>query len=264
MKFLTDISIYSLLPHFSDISQKEAILSSRLCKASTLSNLFTSFKKVKRLLKVTALQRTILAKIVILSVCVLYLKTDATAQGQRFKAGINLGLTAAQINGDDSAEFNKLGITAGLRAYTMLTEKSDIVIEILYSQRGSRTKLLANSVGPDQLINLQYIEVPVIYTIKDWYQDDGDYHKMHFQAGLSYGRLFGSRFENTGLSVTQPFLLENDFSWLAGITFHANEHVGFYARYTRSMNLLYKNTDTNPNANSLLSFYLTFGGVYVF
>ncbi|MEM1120615.1 MAG: porin family protein [Bacteroidota bacterium] len=185
-------------------------------------------------------------------------------QVQRFKAGINLGLTAAQINGDESAEFNKLGVTAGLRAYTMLTEKSDLLIEILYSQRGSRTKLLANSVGPDQLINLQYIEVPVIYTIKDWYQEKEDYHKMHFQAGLSYGRLFGSRFENTGLSVTQPFLRENDFSWLAGITFHTSKHVGFYGRYTRSMNLLYRNTDTNPNANSLLSFYLTFGGVYVF
>lgn len=190
--------------------------------------------------------------------------TVLQSQTQRFKAGLNLGITAAQINGDDSAEFNKLGLTAGLRAYTILTEKSDLIIEILYSQRGSRTKLVANAAGPDQLINLQYIEVPIIYTIKDWYQEDKDYHKMHFQAGLSYGRLFNSRFENTGLFVTQPFLRENDFSWLAGITFHTSAHVGFYARYTRSMNLLYKNTDANPNANSLLSFYLTFGGVYVF
>lgn len=191
-------------------------------------------------------------------------QSNTFGQTQRFKAGINLGLTAAQINGDDSAEFNKLGLTAGVRVYTILTEKSDLIIEILYSQRGSRTKLLANASGPDQLINLQYIEVPVIYTIKDWYQEDEDYHKMHFQAGLSYGRLFNSKFESTGLSVTQPFLRENDFSWLAGITFHTNAHVGFYARYTRSMNLLYKNTHSNPNENSLLSFYLTFGGVYVF
>ena len=44
----------------------------------------------------------------------------AEAQSQRFKAGINIGLTAAQINGDESAEFNKLGLTAGVRAYTCL------------------------------------------------------------------------------------------------------------------------------------------------
>jgi len=194
----------------------------------------------------------------------LFQETSIFGQTQRFKAGLNLGLTAAQINGDESAEFNKLGITAGVRAYTILTEKSDLIIEILYSQRGSRTKLAANSAGFNQLINLQYIEVPIIYTIKDWYQEGEDYHKMHFQAGVSYGRLFDSKFENTGLSVTQPFLRENDFSWLAGITFHTSSHVGFYARYTRSMNLLYKNTASNPNANSLLSFYLTFGGVYVF
>ena len=87
---------------------------------------------------------------------------------------------------------------------------------------------------------------------------------MHFQAGLSYGRLFNTSFVDSPLAPTGPFFRENDFSWLAGITFHTNAHVGFYARYTRSMNLLFKNTDTNPNANSLLSFFLTFGGTYVF
>ena len=190
--------------------------------------------------------------------------SNLTAQEQRFKAGITLGLTAAQINGDDSADFNKLGISAGIKAITILTPKSDMVIELLYSQRGSRTTFGKNSGVPDRFINLQYIEVPVIYTIKDWYQEDDDYHKMHFQGGLSYGRLFGSSFENSPLEAASPFFRENDFSWILGITFHANANTGFFARYTRSMNLLYKNDTTNPNVNSLLSFFLTFGGTYVF
>ena len=194
----------------------------------------------------------------------LFSQVYTSAQTQRFKAGFNVGLTAAQINGDDSAEFNKLGLTAGVRAYTVLTPKTDIIIEILFSQRGSRTAFGNNSNIPTQIINLNYIEVPIIYTIKDWYQEDEDYHKMHFQAGLSYGRLFNTSFVDSPLAPTEPFLRENDFSWLAGITFHTNAHVGFYARYTRSINLLFKNTDTNPNANSLLSFFLTFGGTYVF
>ena len=194
---------------------------------------------------------------------IFFVSTNIFAQ-QRFKAGINIGLTAAQINGDESAEFNKLGLTAGVRAYTILTEKSDILIEILFSQRGSRTKVINGTTVPQKIIQLNYIEVPVIYTIKDWYQDDDDYYKMHFQAGLSYGRLFSSQFENTALEVTAPFLRENDFSWLAGITFHTNAHVGFYARYTRSINLLFKNEADNPNANSLLGYFLTFGGTYVF
>lgn len=201
--------------------------------------------------------------LICLSCCFLFLKVDNFAQ-QRFKAGLNIGLTAAQINGDESADFNKLGLTAGVRAYTILTEKSDIIIEILFSQRGSRTKVLNNSTAPQKIINLNYIEVPIIYTIKDWYQEDEDYHKMHFQAGLSYGRLFSNEFKNTALEVTAPFLRENDFSWLASITFHTNAHLGFYARYTRSMNLLFKNEADNPNANSLLGYFLTFGGTYVF
>jgi len=199
-----------------------------------------------------------------LIVFIVFIQTNNFAQQQRFKAGLNIGLTAAQINGDESAEFNKLGFTAGVRAYTILNQKSDILIEILFSQRGSRTKVLNGVTIPQKIINLNYIEVPVIYTFKDWYQEEEDYHKMHFQAGLSYGRLFSSQFENTALEVTAPFLRENDFSWLAGITFHTNAHVGFYARYTRSINLLFRNEADNPNANSLLSFFLTFGGTYVF
>lgn len=199
-----------------------------------------------------------------LFIFLLFSQLTTTAQAQRFKAGFNVGLTAAQINGDDSAEFNKLGLSAGLRAYTILTPKSDIIIEILFSQRGSRTKFGNNSNIPSQLIKLNYIEVPIIYTIKDWYQADDDYYKMHFQAGLSYGRLFNTSFVDSPLAPTGPFYRENDFSWLAGITFHTNAHIGFYARYTRSINLLFKNTANNPNANSLLSFFLTFGGTYVF
>ena len=182
--------------------------------------------------------------ICIIAVCFLQ-QINTFAQAQRFKAGLNLGVTASQINGDDSASFNKLGISAGIRAYTILTPKSDIILEILFSQRGSRTELLRNSGVPQRVINLNYIEVPLIYTIKDWYQEDEDYHKMHFQAGLSYGRLFSTRFDESPLQDVAPFFRENDFSWLAGITFHTNAHTGFYARYTRSINLLFKNTPNN-------------------
>jgi hypothetical protein len=189
---------------------------------------------------------------------------NLNAQGQRFKAGLTLGVTAAQINGDDSANFNKLGFSAGLKAITILTSKSDVHIELLYSQRGSRTELGGNSGLPQRIINLHYIEVPIIYTLKDWYQEEEDYHKMHFQAGLSYGRLFSSSFQDSPLEAAAPFFRENDFSWVAGLTFHTSAHLGFFGRYTRSINLLYKNNGTNPNVNSLLSFFLTFGGTYIF
>lgn len=197
--------------------------------------------------------------------CLFFIKIDLSAQVQRFKAGFNFGLTAAQIDGDDANKFNKLGLTAGLSAYTVLTPKADLIIEMLYSQRGSRTALNTTTSNlPVQIINLHYLEIPIIYSFKDWYQEDADYFKMNFQVGLSYGRLFKSRFKESPFVAVAPFFRENDFSWLVSVTYHTNENMGFYARYTRSINLLFKNDGTNPNANSLLSFFLSFGGRYVF
>jgi len=183
---------------------------------------------------------------------------------QRFKAGLVLGITAAQINGDNSAKFNKLGINAGLKLNTILTDRSDFIVEILFSQRGSQTELIPSSGIQQQKIHLDYIEVPIIYNYKDWLDKKEDYYKMHFHAGFSYGRLFNTRFDNSPLEEAGPFFRENDFSWLAGITFFTNEHIGIFARYNRSINLLFKNTPTNPNTNSLLGFFLSFGGNYVF
>ena len=188
---------------------------------------------------------------------------DAQAQ-QRFQAGVILGVTAAQINGDNSAQFNKLGLTGGLKVITILTDKSDFILEILYSQRGSRTELLSGSGQLRQTVHLDYIEVPLIFNYKDWLDKDGDFYKMHFQGGLSYGRLFNTRFENSPLDEAGPFFRENDFGWLFGITFFPNQHFGFSARYNRSINLLFKSTQTNPNVNSLLSYFLNFSGTYVF
>lgn len=183
---------------------------------------------------------------------------------QRFRAGIILGATASQINGDDSAQFNKLGITAGLKVNTILTDKSDFIIEILLSQRGSQTELFSQSAALQRTIHLDYIQVPLIFNYKDWLDEDDDYYKLHFQAGLSYGRLFNTRFENSPLEEAGPFFRQNDISWLAGATFFANDHLGFFARYNRSINLLFKTSSSNPNVNSLLSYFLSFGGNYVF
>ncbi len=194
----------------------------------------------------------------------LVISFNALTAQQRFQAGIVLGVTASQINGDNSAQFNKLGLTAGLKVNTILTNKSDFIIEILLSQRGSQTELLPRSGALQQTIHLDYIQVPVLFNYKDWLSEEEDYYKMHFQGGLSYGRLFSTRFDNSPIEEAGPFFRKDDISWMAGMTFFANEHLGFFARYNRSINLLFKNSSSNPNVNSLLSYFLSFGANYVF
>ena len=194
---------------------------------------------------------------------------SAQGQEERFGAAIILGTNAAQLNGDNSAGFNKLGITAGIKGIAYLTERLDLNVEMLYSQRGSQFDLF----GPDRdafKINLDYLEIPVAISIKDWLiSDNGDeFYKVHAHAGLSYARLISSQISDPA-GVNDDVLNENfkdsDVSWFFGGGVMFTSHVGLSLRYTRALGLAYE--DVNPvsgNTVVLKSYYLTFRGEYKF
>jgi len=189
---------------------------------------------------------------------------QADAQVQRFKAGLVLGVNAAQINGDASAGFNKLGLQGGLRGVVVINDKVEISTELLFSQRGARNNLVGPSANFNDL-RLNFVEIPAIFNFKDWYLEDLDFYKFNFYAGLSFGRLISSTTNNI---VWEPFLIQfnkNDFSWLAGATFYTRPNLGFGLRYTRFITRLYKPALTGPGlALPLRSFFLTFQAVYMF
>ena len=196
-------------------------------------------------------------------VFILFALADS-AYGQRFKAGVVFGLNAAQIDGDNTAGFNKAGLHGGLRGVTVLGQKSEISFELLLSQRGSRAGLVAGNLNDPQKISLNYVEVPVIFNYKDWLDEDG-WYKLNFSGGLSFGRLLGTKIQDISVDALSPFFNNNDLGILFGATFYINEHFGITARYTRSLTLLYNNNkNTQINAKSLLSYFLTFRGVYMF
>lgn len=182
---------------------------------------------------------------------------------QRFKAGVIAGLNASQINGDDSYGFNKLGLVGGLRGVVILTPKSELSFELLFSQQGSRTELTTNGVANQNRIHLNYAAIPVVFNYLDW---DGDgYYRLHFHGGASYGRLLDATVDDFSYEAVANEFNQNDISLLAGATYYVNEHIGITGRYTRSINLLFNNDKvTSVNANSLVGFFLTFHGVYMF
>jgi len=178
------------------------------------------------------------------------------------------GMNAAQINGDNYAGFNKAGIEGGLRATVRFSEKTDLGLELLFSQRGSSsTRNESNSNDPFN-INLNYASIPVTYNYKDWYMED-DYYRVHFHVGLNYARLIGSKIITDG-SIDPDldnFFNKNDLSWLVGATYYINEHFGLTARYTRFITLLYNREKAGPNApneDPLRSMFLTFSAIYMF
>ncbi|MES2702238.1 MAG: porin family protein [Bacteroidota bacterium] len=104
-----------------------------------------------------------------------------------FYGGVIGGVNFSQIDGDNFAGYNKVGFNVGAIVYTKFDEHIAASLEILYSQKGSRSTKWAESETPgiyvvEHRIKLNYAEVPVMINYFDR-------RKSHFGAGLSYSQL---------------------------------------------------------------------------
>lgn len=208
--------------------------------------------------------RLLLALLIVL----FFIPAESSAQDtpvRRFKGGVTAGFNVAQVEGDMSAGYNKFGFQGGLRVAIVLKEKMDLGIEMLFSQRGSAQRN-PNLGQPIFKLTLNYIEVPVLFNYMDWLSEDESYYKLHFHAGLSYGRLFGFSTDDNTLSSLSDFFRKNDISWIGGATFYVNSNLGFTARYSRSLSPFFVNSDAPgvPNANSLVAYQISFHTLYMF
>ncbi|MEO1262926.1 MAG: porin family protein [Bacteroidota bacterium] len=208
-------------------------------------------------------------KTLFLFLVVLLFQVDSSAQ-QRFKAGVIAGLNASQIQNDDVGGYNRLRIQGGLRAIAIFTEKMDLNIELLYSQRGSYatdgSPVCFN--GPLD-ITANYIEIPVLWTLKDWLHETDDYYRIQASAGLSYGRLISASSIGSCHDGLADLFNKNDVSFTIGAEYFATEHFTIGFRWSRSLNLLYnrkKGEELMPSRseNSLQGFFLSFRAGYIF
>lgn len=178
-----------------------------------------------------------------------FLMMTVTLRSQGFKAMAIVGLNASQIDGDNLYGFKKLGLSAGGRLSYTNVKTVDYAIEMLYSQRGSSVNYFNNR--EEEKINLNYLELPVIISLRDWYQEKDGYYKVRAEGGLSYGYLFGA--QATGFDVT--ILRTHDISWLIGAGINFNKRIGFSIRYTSSFMDMFND---NPDKNTYKSYFLTF------
>jgi len=196
----------------------------------------------------------------------------------RFKAGIIAGVTASQIDGDFSAGYNKLGLQGGLRVIARLTEKTDASLEFLFSQRGAQEELVQNKFGdPLNAITFNYVEIPVQWHYKDWLIEGDDasknFYRVSFNAGLSYARLIGFSLKDgpdnkyyAFSDVIPDVIKKNDISLVLGINFMVNRHLGFTARFNRSVVYMYDPRDHQnpPFTRAWNGHCLYFQTVYLF
>lgn len=185
--------------------------------------------------------------IVIITLILIVACQKVNAQG--FKAMGIVGLNASQIDGDNLYGFNKLGLTVGGRLSYTNVKTVDYAMEMLYSQRGASLNLFKNN--EDEKINLNYLEIPLVVSLRDWYQEKDGYYKVRVEGGLSFGYLFGAE---SSLFDTEK-LKNYDINWLLGAGINFNKMLGMSIRYTSSFIDLYND---NPNAINFKSYFLTF------
>lgn len=84
-----------------------------------------------------------------------------TAYSQKFEGGVLIGLTASQIDGDNSSGYNKVGLQGGGWVRRMFTYTIGGQMEIMYMQKGA---LKTRNTGDTAYLKttLHYIDIPLM------------------------------------------------------------------------------------------------------
>jgi len=175
-----------------------------------------------------------------------------------FTAKLLAGLNASQIEGDQLAGYDKLGLNLGGEVSFTLNDRFDLGMQFLFTQKGSQSEI---ALGQAQLkTNLNYIEIPFLAILKDWYQEEEDYYKVKAHAGFSYARLFDVSSSN-GLFQNDIGNFKNyDFMLFIGASYAMNSKWEGFVRYTNSVIQIY--TSDILETDGLINYQWTFGLAY--
>src|SRR5688500_4095410 len=206
----------------------------------------------------------------VVAIVALNIVSPGLVNAQRFSAAVVAGLNASQIDGDELAGFDKLGLTGGIKAIVNLESVFDLNVEFLFTQRGSQPDLFNPQYDPDIKISLNYAEIPVYVSLGDWWQEEDEYHKVSAHAGISFGRLISSKTfdyyhpSDQSLDKFTQYFNNTDLSWLVGASYRMSKNWGVTGRYTREIIPLLDPKKHNLSIERLLSYYMTFRMEYYF
>lgn len=194
----------------------------------------------------------------ILKKLLILLSLPLAINAQSFKASIIGGINASQVSGDELGGFNKAGVMFGGSAILPVTPKSDVAMELLFIQKGSKTPTSKDNNNADYYkMSLNYLEVQINYT----------YHaskKIGMHVGPTFGVLIGEKEEDIAGELTErPEFQKTEIGIAGGLSFHFSEKVGLYMRLSNSLLPIRKmGADTryfkSGQYNSGLAFFLTY------
>lgn len=164
------------------------------------------------------------------SLLILFLLSSLFTNAQVFNAGVMVGISGSQVEGDGYGGYNKLGFIVGGFTNTEISEKLSTQLEIYFINKGSKKIPHPDKNDFDAFdLNINYIEVPVSL-------------RYHFNKFLFEGGLYASKFlsysmsdefgeRNTGDYPFKSF----DFGGFLGINYKINNNFIFNLRSKNSL-----------------------------
>ncbi len=153
-------------------------------------------------------------------------------QDRSFEAGAAAGLNTSQISGDDLSGFHQFGIGAGLFVARPISDKVELELQFLFSQKGSR-KTPNPEKGDHTLYNLRvnYVDMPLLigYRLQDF---------LFFGGPLVGARVGEVTEKDQNGSIPQagrPSFKAYDVGVHAGMEYALSERWNFQLRFSNSI-----------------------------
>jgi len=191
--------------------------------------------------------RTIILSLFFLASCI------SQGYGQKFHFGINGGVTASQLDGDELSGFNKIGYHAALVGGYSITDVHWITLELQNTAYGSRRR--NEDVEMNLQTDLNSVNILLAYSLRFGDSWDG-IRKFRFMVGPKFNSILKANGPNIDEDVIRS-------SFIAGqVTFSFVPSGSFMIdlSYTHAFqNIL---TQELTTTDTLVPYYLTLGLTY--
>ncbi len=197
------------------------------------------------------------------------------ANGQVFNAKLIGGFNASQLEGDNLSGFDKVGLQAGIAIQYELYRPpaghggnrqagagKSLIIELLFNQKGSSSTFSLSSGEERQQTNLNYLQIPVLFSFDQWYEEDEVYYRISLEGGPYYARLFEVHSSHAVFTGLTDSFRKNDFGAVIGVKYRFQYTWSVGARYDHSFLRVFK--DPNSGLRGLLSYLISLRVEYHF
>lgn len=161
------------------------------------------------------------------------------ALGQRFDGGLRGGLSASEVSGDNLGGPDKLGWFASVFTSTGVGNYSRLQLEILYIQKGSRSRPNEKNNFYDYRFSLQYAEVPLVIIYDFPFGDNlrlGG--RLSLEAGLSVAFLVAALEKENDLEIDlgqeKPYN-DAELNVLLGLYYPMADRLNFHLRFSQGI-----------------------------